>query len=77
MEPQTSPDLKQLNFKEGYHYWFQVFYQLSFWFIVIIVLLNVIFGIIIVCFREPRNPRCVRDALACLRHTCTYWLICC
>ena len=36
-------------------YYFQVVYQLTFWFIVITILLNVIFGIIIDSFGELRN----------------------
>ena len=58
MEPLPSPDIIDASHKdphETFLFWFQSVYQLSFWFIVITVLLNVIFGIIIDSFGSLRE----------------------
>lgn len=55
MGSKYNPDIVELDGKDTALFYLQVFFQLAFWFIVITILLNVIFGIIIDSFGELRN----------------------
>ena len=57
VEPVQSPDIKDLSDHHFLIYYVQSAYALLFWFIVCIILLNVIFGIIIDSFGELRLHR--------------------
>ena len=48
--------LGHLN-RESDHYWLRVFFDLSFFLVVIICLLNIVFGIIIDTFADLRDKR--------------------
>ena len=56
-KPLLSPDLGELSELDTFKFYFQSFYAFTFWFIIVIVLLNAVFGIIVDSFGELRARR--------------------
>jgi hypothetical protein len=57
IEPLRTPDINELGIAGALTFYFRSLYSILFWFIVCIILLNVIFGIIIDSFGELRTHR--------------------
>ena len=56
-EPLVSPNVADLSEQQTFKFYFQLAYTFSFWFIVIVILLNAVLAIIIDSFSELRGRR--------------------